>query len=161
MKITEVVAGIYGYVVTLRAYEGKFPAALKTILFASGIAHARAVAVALYGEGNVVAVNPINERKISEVSQSAATLCQSPRIVPTQYTRSLTRRALVDQMKRNVLHVKPTADDLRAAQEEFEAEQKRVNREYQDALEDRYKWAQIRKRRLKKSGDFSKARVRS
>ena len=49
-------------------------------------------------------------------------------------------------MKRNALHVKPTIDDLRAARSDFEAEQKRVNREYEDALNDRAKWAQIRKR---------------
>ena len=46
--------------------------------------------------------------------------------------------------------MKPTVDDLGAAQDDFEAEQKRVNRAYGEALKDRYKWAEIRKRKLKK-----------
>ena len=72
----------------------------------------------------------------------------NPKILPTQYTHALAQKALLNQMKRNALHVKPTIDDLRAARSDFEAEQKRVNREYEDALNDRVKWAAIRKRRL-------------
>jgi hypothetical protein len=50
-------------------------------------------------------------------------------------------------MKRNALQVKPTIDYLRAAQDKFEVEQKRIDRAYNKALKDREKWAGIRKRR--------------
>ncbi len=47
-------------------------------------------------------------------------------------------------MKRNALQVKPTIDDLKAAKSDLEAEQKRIDREY----ENKQKWAEIRKRRI-------------
>ena len=47
-------------------------------------------------------------------------------------------------MKRNSLKIKPTIDDLRSASNDFDAEQKRVNREYENKL----KWDEIRKQRL-------------
>ena len=53
-------------------------------------------------------------------------------------------------MKRNALYVKPTVDDLRAAQDDFETEQKRVNRSYEKALKDREKWTAIRKRGIRR-----------
>jgi hypothetical protein len=67
------------------------------------------------------------------------------RLLPTEYAHDLAKKALLNQMKRNALQVKPTIDDLKVAQSDFEAEQKRVNREY----ENKQKWAEIRKRRLK------------
>ena len=71
-----------------------------------------------------------------------------PRILPTAYTHKLAQNALLAQMKRNALQVKPTIDDLRAAQDKFETEQKRIDREYDEWAEDKLKWAEIRKRRL-------------
>jgi hypothetical protein len=50
-------------------------------------------------------------------------------------------------MKRNALQVKPTSDDVRIAQDKFETEQKHIDRAYDEALKDREKWAEIRKRR--------------
>ena len=43
--------------------------------------------------------------------------------------------------------MQPTIHHLRAARSDFEAEQKRVNRKYEDAVNDRAKWAEIMKRR--------------
>ena len=48
-----------------------------------------------------------------------------------------------------MFQVKPTIDDLRAAQDKFETEQKRIDREYDEWAEDKLKWAEIRKRRMK------------
>jgi len=46
------------------------------------------------------------------------------------------------------LHVKPTIDDLRAANNELDVQQKRLNREYEIDNKGSAKWAEIRKRRL-------------
>jgi hypothetical protein len=153
VKITEIVCGIFLYKATVRAKRGQSSATTKTIVFADGISQARALLAAMYGDENVVSVNRITEGQISEaVPYTAKPVVQRvPRVLPTDYTHSLAQKALLNQMKRNALHVKPTIDDLRAAQSDFEAEQKRVNREYEDALNDRAKWAGIRKRRLSKA----------
>jgi hypothetical protein len=53
----------------------------------------------------------------------------------------LVQNALLMQLKRNSLQVKPTADDLEDARSDFEAEQKRVDREYDEWAKDKLKWA--------------------
>jgi hypothetical protein len=147
MKITEIINGIYCFQATVKGNHGKSSTTAKTIVFADGINQARALLGAMYGDENVVSVNRITERQISEaVPNRTKPLAQRvPRILPTEYAHSLAQKALLNQMKRNALHVKPTVDDLRAAKSDFEAEQKRVNREYEDAVNDRFKWARIRK----------------
>jgi hypothetical protein len=150
VKITEIVAGMECFKATIKAKRGKSSTTTKTIVFADGISQARALLAEMYGEENVVSVTRITESEINEaVPYRTKPVAQPvPRVLPTEYTHDLAQKALLNQMKRNALHVKPTIDDLRAAQSDFEAEQKRVNREYEDALNDRAKWAGIRKRRL-------------
>jgi hypothetical protein len=70
-----------------------------------------------------------------------------PRILPTANTHKLAQNALDAQMKRNALQVKPTINDLKAVQDKFGGEQKRMDRAYNEALKNRYKWVEIRKRR--------------
>ena len=60
----------------------------------------------------------------------------------------LAQKSLLNQLKRNKLHVKSTIDDLRVANNDLDVQQKRVNREYESEIEDRAKWAEIRKRKL-------------
>ncbi len=151
MKITEIVTGIDCFKATIKAKRGNSSTTVKTIVFADGISQARALLAAMYGEENVVSVTRITESEICEaVPYSTKPVAQRhPRVLPTQYTHSLAQKALLNQMKRNSLNVKPTIDDLRAAQSDFEAEQKRVDREYEKWAEDKRKWAGIRKRRLR------------
>jgi hypothetical protein len=107
------------------------------------MSQARALLSALYGEENVVSVTRTTESQLSETVPNRTKPTLIPKILPTHYTHSLAQKALLNQMKRSALHVKPTIDDLKAARSDFEAEQKRVNREYEDKL----KWAEIRRRR--------------
>jgi hypothetical protein len=150
VKITEIVAGMDLFKATIKAKRGKSSITVKTVVFADGISQARALLAAMYGDENVVSVTRIAESHLSEaVPNGTNPLVQPvPRVLPTDYAHDLAQKALLNQMKRNALHVKPTIDDLRAAQSDFEAEQKRVNREYEEAVNDRAKWAGIRKRRL-------------
>lgn len=46
--------------------------------------------------------------------------------------------------------MKPTVDNLRAAQGKFETEQKRIDLAHGEALKDRFKQAAIRKRMLRR-----------
>jgi hypothetical protein len=151
VRITEIISNIYCYVATIKVKNGKSNTTTRTIIYADGISQARALLIASYGENSVLAISHINDSKLDETFPNRTTSPQAtkliPRILPTTYTHKLAQNALVNQMKRNALHVKPTIDDLRAAQDKFETEQKRVNREYEEALKDRYKWAEIRKRR--------------
>ena len=150
MKITEIVSGIYCYRATVKAERGKSSTNVKTIVFADGMNQARALLAATYGDENVVSVSRITDNQINETipSRTKPVVQRVPRVLPTDYAHDLAQKALLNQMKRNALHVKPTIDDLRAAQSDFEAKQKRVNREYEEAINDRAKWAGIRKRRL-------------
>ena len=91
----------------------------------------------------------IIDSQLDETVPNRTKVLQTPKLLPKAYTHKLAQNALVNQMKRNSLKVKPTIDDLRAAQDKFEGEQKRVNREYEESLKDSEKWAAIRKRRLK------------
>jgi hypothetical protein len=151
MRITEIISNIYCYVATIKVKHGKSNTTTRTIIYADGISQARALLVASYGENSVLAISRITDSKLDETvpNRTNARLAPEPipRVLPTTYTHKLAQNALVNQMKRNALHVKPTIDDLIAAQDKFEGEQKRIDREYDSALKDRYKWAEIRKRR--------------
>ena len=156
MKITEIVNGIHCYVATVRAKSGKTTVTAKTIIFAENATQARNLLTAMYGDDSVVSVNKVSESDLNETNLPKAVPNRTipradekpvPRVLPTAYTKKLAQDALVNQMKRNALHVRPTIDDLRIAQDKFETEQKRIDREYEEAANDRYKWAEIRKRR--------------
>ncbi len=155
MKITEIVNGVQCYVATVRMKSGKTTTTAKTIIYAENITQAKNLLSAMYGDDSVVSVSKVSESDLNETVPHRTTPRLAPKsvptILPTAYTHKLAQDALVNQMKRNALHVRPTIDDLRAAQDDFEGEQKRIDREYDEALKDRYKWAEIRKRRVKNS----------
>jgi hypothetical protein len=162
MKITEIVNGVHSYVATVRINRQKTTTTAKTIIHAESITQARNLLSAMYGDNSVVSVSKVSESDLNEtnliqtvpnrtIPRPIPTQANKPvpRILPTAYTNKLAQNVLLTQMKRNALQVKPTIDDLRAAQDKFEGEQKRIDRAYDEALKDRYKWAEIRKRRLK------------
>jgi len=149
MKITEIVNGVHCYVATVRIKRGKTTTTAKTIIHAENITLARNLLSVMYGEDSVISVSKVYESDLNEAVPNGTIPSHVPRLLPKAYTQKLTRNALVNQMKRNALHVKPTIDDLRIAQDKFEGEQKRIDREYEEAVNDKFKWAEIRKRRLK------------
>ena len=158
MKITEIVNGIHYFTAIVRVINGKTKTTVRTMIFADGIDQAKALLTSMYGKGNVLSVSRVSEDHLDEAvpdrttprpTQTQATKL-IPRILPTAYTHKLAQNALLAQMKRNALQVKPTIDDLKAAQDKFETEQKRIDRAYDEELKDRYKWAEIRKRRLRR-----------
>jgi hypothetical protein len=118
---------------------------IKTIVYADGISQARAMLSEIFDDSNVMSVSRISDVEINEASLASADQIINPRVFPNRYKRDLAQKLLLQQLQRNALQVKPSLDDLRAAQSDFEAEQKRVNRDYENKL----KWAEIRKRRLK------------
>ena len=159
MKITEIVNGVHSYVAAVKIKRGKTTTIAKTIIYAENATRARNLLSAMYGDNSVVSVSRVSESDLSETTVNQVvpnrttprpTPTQAtkpiPKLLPTAYTRKLAQKALTNQMKRNALHVKPTIDDLRAAQDDFEIEQKRVNRAYDEAVRDWEKWAEIRKR---------------
>lgn len=168
MKITEIVNGVHSYVVTVRVKRGKTTTTAKTIIHAESITQARNLLSAMYGDSSVVSVSKVSESDLSESNLNQTNLIQTvpnrttprppptqahkpvPRVLPTAYAHKLAQNALLAQMKRNALQVKPTIDDLRAAQDKFETEQNRIDREYEEAAKNREKWAEIRKRRLRR-----------
>jgi hypothetical protein len=151
VKIIEILNGILAFSATIRAKRGKTSTTVKTIVFADGISQARALLSAVYGDDRILSVTKVSEINLKEAMPNRTDEKLVPRILPTAYAHKLAQNALLAQMKHNALQVKPTIDDLRAAQDKFEGEQKRIDREYDEALRDREKWADIRKRRLKNS----------
>jgi hypothetical protein len=164
MKITEIVNGVHSYVATVRIKRGKTTTTAKTIIHAESITQARNLLSAMYGDNSVFSVSKVAESDLNETNLNQVVPHRTiprltptqvtkpiPRVLPTAYTHKLAQNVLLAQMKRNALQVKPTIDDLRAAQDKFETEQKRIDRAYDEALKDREKWAEIRKRRLRAS----------
>lgn len=160
MKISEIVNGVHCFVATVRIKRGKTTTTAKTIIYAEDATQARNLLSLMYGDNSVVSVSKVSESDLNETQLNQAVLNRTtptagekpiPSILPTAYTHKLAQNALLNQMKRNALQVTPTIDDLRAAQDKFEGEQKRIDRAYDEALKDRYKWAEIRKRRLRVS----------
>lgn len=151
MKITEIVNGVHCYIATVRIKRGKATTTAKTIIYAENATKARNLLTAMYGDDSVISVNKVAESDLNETVPSGTISSHVPKLLPTAYTHKLAQNALLAQIKRNSLQVKPTVDDLRAAQDKFEGEQKRIDRAYDEALKDREKWAEIRKRRLSTS----------
>ncbi len=166
MKIKEIINCVQSFAATVRIKGGKTTTPSKTIIYAENATQARNLLSAMYGDNSVVSVSKMSESDFSESDLNETNLIQTvpfrttprptptqvpkpiPRVLPTAYTHKLAQNALLAQMKRNALQVKPTIDDLRIAQDKFEGEQKRIDREYEEAVNDRAKWAAIRKRRL-------------
>jgi hypothetical protein len=147
MKITEIVNGVHFYVASVRIKRGKSTTTAKTITFAENPTQARNLLTAMFGDNSVVSVNKVSESDLNETVLNRAKSNLMSQVLPTDYAHDLAKKALLNQMKRNALQVKPTIDDLKAAQSDFEAEQKRVDREYEEWAENKRKWAEIRKRR--------------
>ncbi len=149
MRINEIVCGISGFLATIRVKRGKSSTTAKTIVFADGISQARAMLSEIFDDSNVISVTRINDDKLSETRHSPHQQIVNPRIFPNRYKRDLAQKLLLQQLKRNAMIIRPNADDLKAARSDFEAEQKRVDREYEKWVEDKLKWAEIRQKRLK------------
>ncbi len=149
MHINEIVGGISGFLATIRVKRGKSSVTVKTIIFADGIGQARAMLSEIFDDSNVMSVSRISDAEINETSLVSADQIINPRVFPNRYKRDLAQKLLLQQLKRNAMIVRPTANDLKAARSDFEAEQKRVDREYEKWAEDKLKWAEIRKRNLR------------
>ncbi len=151
MRITEIILNIYCYVATIKVKRGKSNTTKRTIIYADGLSQARALLIASYGENSVLAISRITNIQLDETvpNRTIPRLAPEPIqwILPKAYTQKLAQKVLINQMKRNALQVKPTIDDLRVAQDKFEGEQKRIDRAYDEALKDKEKWAEIRKRK--------------
>ncbi len=98
-----------------------------------------------------MSVSRISDAEINEASLISTDQIINPRVFPNRYKRDLAQKLFLQQLKRNSMIVRPTVEDLKAARSDFETEQKRVNREYEKWAEDKRKWAEIRKRRLRGS----------
>ena len=147
MRITEIIKNIYCYAATIRTKHGKSTTTAKTLFWANGISEARALLTAAYGDNSVVSVCRVNDDQLSEAVPNGTKLWRKPRVLPTIFMHDIAQQELLNQIKRDALRVKPTVDDLRAAQDEFDVQQKRVNRSYAN----KQKWAAIRKRRVQKN----------
>jgi len=148
VRITEIILNIYCYVATIKVKHAKSSTTTRTIIHADGISQARALLVASYGENSVLVISRIIDSQLDETVPNRTKVLQTPKVLPTAYKHKLAQKALLNQQKRNKLHVKPTIDDLRVAKNELDVQQKRVNREYENEIEDRAKWAEIRKRNI-------------
>ena len=142
MRITEIISNIYCYVATIKIQLGKSNTTSRTIIYADSISQAKALLIASYGENSVLAISRITDSHLDETVPNRTKVLKTPKVLPTTYKHMLAQKELLNQQKRNKLHVKPTIDDLRAANNELDVQQKRVNREYENKL----KWANIRKR---------------
>lgn len=151
MRITDIILKIYRYVATIKIKYGNTCTTTRTIIYADGMSQAKALLVASYGENSVLAIFRVTEDQLEEAAPNRTRLQAIPTLLPNAFKHDLAQKALVNQMKRNSLIVKPTIDDIEVARSDHEAEQKRVNHEY----EQDQKWAAIRKRRFKKALNFS------
>ncbi len=133
---------------SVRAKLGKTAIASNTSIYADSTRNSGKLLAAKFGSNGVVSFNRVSESELADTGPNKIIPKPVQRILPTKYARSLAQKTLLNQMKRNALHVKPTIDDLKAAQSDFEAEQKRVNREYEKWAEEKLKWAEIRKRKI-------------
>lgn len=147
MRINEIVNGNPPFQATIRVKHGKSSTGVKVIVivFAESITQARAILSEIFDDINVLSVAHTTPAKINEANLEPPHQIVNPRVFPNRYKHDIAQRALLQNLKRKAMIVRPTADDLKAARSDFEAEQKRVNREY----ENKQKWAEIRKRRIK------------
>ena len=151
MRIDEVISGINRYLATVRVKRGKSSTTVKTVVYADGISQARAMLSEIFDDSNVMAVSRISDTEINEAGIASPDQIINPRVFPNRYKHDIAQRALLQHLKRNAMIVRPSADDLKAARSDFEAEQKRVDREYEKWAEEKLKWIEIRKRRLRKN----------
>ena len=154
LKIDEIMSGIGRYLATVRVKRGKSSMTVKTVVFADGISQARAMLSEIFDDSNVMSVSRISDAEINETSLVSPDQIINPRVFPNRYKRDVAQKLLLQQLKRNAMIIRPTTDDLEAARSDFEAEQKRVDREYEKWAEDNLKWAEIRNRRLASSEIF-------
>ncbi len=146
MRITEIISNIYCYVATINVKRGKSNTTTRTIIYADGMSQARALLVACYGENSVLTISHISDSKLDETASNITKVFHTSKVLPIAFKHKLVQKVLLNQKKRNKLHVKPTIDDLRVVNNELDAQQKRVNREYENEIKDRAKWDEIRKR---------------
>jgi hypothetical protein len=142
MKITEIVNGISAYQATVRVKRGKSSMTVKTVVYADGISQARTMLSEIFDDSSVMSVSRICDAEINETSLVSADQIINPRVFPNQHKTNIAQKLLLKQLKQDALQVKPTIHDLKATQSDFEAEQKRVDREYENKL----KWGEIRRR---------------
>ena len=146
MRITEIISNIYCYLATIRVRLGKSNTTTRTIIYADSMSQARALLVTCHAENSVLAISRITDSKLEETVSNRTKVSHTSKVLPTTYKHELVQKVLLNKQKRNKLHVKPTIDDLRVANNELDAQQKRVNREYENEIKDRAKWDEIRKR---------------
>ncbi len=149
MRINEIVNGNPPFQATIRVKHGKSSTGVKVIVFAESITQARAILSEIFDDINVLSVAHTTPAKINEANLEPPHQIVNPRVFPNRYKHDIAQRALLQNLKRKAMIVRPTADDLKAARSDFDAEQKRVDREYEKWAEDKLKWAEIRKRRLR------------
>jgi hypothetical protein len=150
MNIKEIVNEILSFQATVRVKCGDLSNTMKTIIWADSISQARATLSEIFDDSNVMSVSRISEAEINEAGLVSPDQIINPRVFPNRYKRDFAQKLLLKQLKRNAMIVRPTANDLKAARSDFEAEQKRVNSEYEKWAENELKWAEIRKRRTGK-----------
>ena len=142
MKITEILENIHCYLAIITLQNNKTNTTAKTIIYTDGLYQAKALLSSMYGDGSVISITRLTEKQIHE-AVTANAQAQSVSIpLPNSYKHNLAKKALLKLIKRNSLKIKPTIDDLKSAYSDFDAEQKRVNREYENKLN----WAEIRSR---------------
>ena len=144
MKITEILDNIHCYLALIIIRNRSSNVSVKTVIYADGLFQAKALLTSMYGENTVISITRVSEKYIHEdvAANTQSKSLSSP--LPTSYKHNLAKKALLRLMKRNSLKIKPTIDDLRSASDDYDAEQKRINGEYENKL----KWDEIRKRRL-------------
>jgi hypothetical protein len=132
---------------SVRAKLEKATITSNTGIYADSTRNSGKLLAAKYGSNVVASFNKVSETELANTAPNKIISKADQRILPTKYAHSRAQKALLNQMKRNALHVKPTIDDLKVAQSDFEAEQKRVNSEYEKWAEGSGKAAEIRKRK--------------
>jgi hypothetical protein len=144
MKITEILENINCYLAIIKL-QIKKNTTTKTVIYADGLYQAKELLTSMYGNGSVLSITRLTEKQIHEAVTANAQSQSITTPLQTSHKHSLAKKALLRLLKRNSLKVMPTIDDLKSAYSDFDAEQKRVNREYENNL----KWAEIRKRKHK------------
>lgn len=144
MKISEIFENINCYLAIIKLQSNKTNTTAKTVIYADGLYQAKALLTLMYGDGSVLSITRLTEKQIHEAVTANAQSQSISTLLPTSYKHNLAKKALLRLMKRNSLKIKPTIDDLKSAYSDFDTEQKRVNREYENKL----KWSEIRNRNL-------------
>jgi hypothetical protein len=142
MKITEILGNIHCYLAVIKIRNKSSNLSVRTVIYADGLYQAKALLSSMYGDGSVILITRITEKKIHEAVAANAHSQSLSDPLPIRYKHNLAKKALLRLMKRNSLKIKPTIDDLKSASNELDVQQKRINREYENKL----KWDEIRKK---------------